>query len=49
MPAKNERQRRLFGAALAYKEGRTKKASAEVKKLAGSTSLKVLRDYARKK
>ena len=50
MPAKSESQRRLFGAALAYKRSKNKKGkkvSKEIKKLS-RLSEKQLKDYAKK-
>lgn len=48
MPAKSEKQRRLMGAALAYKRGETKNVSNEVKKIADSMTEKELEDFASK-
>ena len=48
MPSKTEKQRRLMGMALAYKQGELKNASDEVKKLADSMSSKQLEDFAKK-
>ncbi|GAB6122648.1 hypothetical protein JCM30204_37970 [Dysgonomonas termitidis] len=48
MPAKSEKQRRLMGAALAYKRGETKNVSDEVKKVADSMTEKELEDFASK-
>jgi hypothetical protein len=39
MPSKTEKQRKLFGMALAYKRGELKNASDEVKKIANSMSI----------
>lgn len=46
MPAKSIRQQKLMGMAYAYKQGKLKKASAKVKKLAASMSLSQLKEYA---
>ncbi|MDR2918134.1 MAG: DUF3008 family protein [Tannerella sp.] len=48
MPAKSEKQRRLMGAALAYKRGENKNASEEVKKVADSMTEEQLEDFASK-
>lgn len=48
MPAKSEKQRRLMGAALAYKRGENKNASEEVKKVAESMTEKELEEFASK-
>lgn len=48
MPAKSEKQRRLMGAALAYKRGETKNASDEIKRIADSMTEKELEDFASK-
>lgn len=48
MPAKSEKQRRLMGAALAYKRGESKNVSDEVKKVADSMTEKELEDFASK-
>lgn len=48
MPAQSEKQRRLMGAALAYKRGENKKASEEVKKVADSMTEEQLEDFASK-
>ncbi|MCD7929904.1 MAG: DUF3008 family protein [Tannerellaceae bacterium] len=48
MPAKSEKQRRLMGAALAYKRRESKTASDEIKKVANSMSEKELEEYASK-
>lgn len=48
MPAKSEKQRRLMGAALAYKRGESKNASEEIKKVANSMTEKELEEYASK-
>lgn len=48
MPAKSEKQRRLMGAALAYKRGENKNASDEVKKVAESMTEKELEKMASK-
>ena len=48
MPAKSEKQRRLMGAALAYKRGENKNASEEVKKVADGMTEKELEDFASK-
>lgn len=45
MPAKSEKQRRLFGAALSYKLGKTKDVSDEVKKIADSMSVKKIKEF----
>lgn len=49
MPAKSAKQRRLMGAALAYKRGESSHASAAIKKVASSMSESQLRDFAKKK
>lgn len=48
MPAKSEKQRRLMGAALAYKRGENKNASDEVKDVAEGMTEKQLEDMASK-
>ena len=48
MPAKSEKQRKLMGAALAYKRGESKTSSEEIKKVASSMSEKELEEYASK-
>jgi len=48
MPAKSEKQRRLMGAALAYKRGETKNASDEVKEVAESMTEEQLEEFASK-
>ncbi len=48
MPAKSEKQRRLMGAALAYKRGESHTSSAEIKKVADSMTEKELEDFASK-
>lgn len=48
MPAKSEKQRRLMGAALAYKRGENKHPSGEIKKVADSMSEKELVEMAKK-
>lgn len=48
MPAKSEKQRRLMGAALAYKRGENKHPSTEVKHVAQSMSERELADMAKK-
>jgi hypothetical protein len=48
MPAKSEKQRRLMGAALAYKRGENKHASEEVRKVAESMTEAQLEDFASK-
>lgn len=48
MPAKSEKQRRLMGAALAYKRGENKHPSGEVKQVAESMTEKQLVDMAKK-
>ncbi len=48
MPAKSEKQRRLMGAALAYKRGEYPQASEEVRKVAESMTEKELEDFAKK-
>jgi len=48
MPAKSEKQRRLMGAALAYKRGENKTASNEIKKVADGMTEKELEDFASK-
>ena len=48
MPAKSEKQRRLMGAALAYKRGENKHPSEEVIKVANSMTEAELEDFASK-
>jgi len=48
MPAKSEKQRRLMGAALAYKRGESKTNSEEIKKVANSMTESELEDFATK-
>lgn len=48
MPAKSEKQRRLMGAALAYKRGENDNASDEIKKVANGMTEKELEDFASK-
>lgn len=48
MPAKSEKQRRLMGAALAYKRGENKDASEEIKKVADGMTENELEDMASK-
>jgi len=48
MPAKTESQRRLFGAALAYKRGESPDASDKVKDIANSMSEDKLEEFAKK-
>lgn len=48
MPAKSERQRRLMGAALAYKRGEYKHASPEIIRIANSMSEHELEEMASK-
>ena len=48
MPAKSEKQRKLMGAALAYKRGENKNASEEIKKVANSMTEEQLEDFASK-
>lgn len=48
MPAKSEKQRRLMGAAWAYKRGENENASDEIKKVANSMTEKELEDFASK-
>ncbi|MCC8154902.1 MAG: DUF3008 family protein [Tannerellaceae bacterium] len=48
MPAKSEKQRRLMGAALAYKRGESKTSSEEIRKVADSMTEKELEEYAAK-
>lgn len=48
MPAKSEKQRRLMGAALAYKRGENKHPSTEVKHVAESMTERELADMAKK-
>ncbi len=48
MPAKSEKQRRLMGAALAYKRGESKNVSEGIKKVANNMSEKELEDFASK-
>lgn len=44
----SESQRRLFGAALAYKRGNKKGATKTVKNIARNLTTKQIRDYAKK-
>lgn len=48
MPAKSEKQRRLMGAALAYKRGENEHASEEVKRVADSMTEEELEEMASK-
>ena len=48
MPAKSEKQRRLMGAALAYKRGENHHPSEEVQKVADSMTEKELEEMAKK-
>lgn len=48
MPAKSEKQRKLMGAALAYKRGESKTTSDEIKKVANSMTESELKDFASK-
>lgn len=48
MPAKSEKQRRLMGAALAYKRGENKHPSEELIKLANSMTEEQLEEFASK-
>lgn len=48
MPAKSEKQRKLMGAALAYKRGENTNVSDEVKKVANSMTEGELKDFASK-
>lgn len=48
MPARSEKQRRLMGAALAYKRGENPNPSEEVRKVADSMSEEQLEDLAKK-
>ncbi len=48
MPAKSEKQRKLMGAALAYKRGESDTSSEEIRKVANSMSEKDLEDFASK-
>jgi len=48
MPAKSENQRKLFGAALAYKRGESPDASDKVKEIANSMSEDKLEEFAKK-
>lgn len=48
MPAKTEKQRRLMGAALAYKRGENPDASEEVRKVAESMTEQELKEWASK-
>lgn len=48
MPAKSEKQRRLMGAALAYKRGENPHASEEVRRVAESMTEKELEEFAKK-
>ncbi len=48
MPARSEKQRRLMGAALAYKRGENENASEEIKKVAKSMTEKELEEMASK-
>lgn len=47
-PASSEKQRRLFGAALAYKRGESKGASEAVRRLARTVPEETLREFARR-
>lgn len=46
MPSSSEKQRRLFGAVLAYKRGKLKNPSAEIKKVSGGVSEEATKDFA---
>lgn len=46
MPATSEAQRRLFGMVLAYKRGKLKNASPEVKKVSSGVSESSASDFA---
>ncbi len=46
MPAKSEKQRRLMGAALAYKRGESDTSSEEIRKVAHSMTEAELEDFA---
>lgn len=48
MPAKSEKQRRLMGAALAYKRGENKHPSSEIKHVADSMTESELAEMAKK-
>lgn len=48
MPAKTEKQRRLMGAALAYKRGENEHPSAKVKEVAKGMTEKQLEEFASK-
>ncbi|MCD7978778.1 MAG: DUF3008 family protein [Tannerellaceae bacterium] len=48
MPAKSEKQRKLMGAALAYKRGESSTSSEEIRKVANSMTEKELEDFASK-
>jgi len=48
MPAKSEKQRRLMGAALAYKRGENKNASEKIKDVADHMTEEQLEDFASK-
>lgn len=48
MPAKSEKQRRLMGAALAYKRGENKHPSEKIKEVAQHMTETELEDFASK-
>lgn len=48
MPAKSEKQRRLMGAALAYKRGENKHPGSEIKHVADSMTESELAEMAKK-
>lgn len=48
MPAKSEKQRRLMGAALAYKRGENKHPSSEIRHVAESMTERELAEMAKK-
>lgn len=48
MPAKSEKQRKLMGAALAYKRGENENVSDKVKEVANQMTEKELEDFASK-
>jgi hypothetical protein len=48
MPAKSARQRKFFGAVVAYKKGKLRQASREVREAARTLTLKTAKEFARK-
>jgi len=49
MPAKNSKQRKLFGAALGFLRDPERKVSNEVKRIAETVGEAKIRDFARKR